>query len=93
VARSFSNGHAPRRHQELVEVLVNGDRDSAATAMREHVTSSMQRALERLEPYFRARKTHGKTYSRNPKKQFVVELPAEDTALNAAAGAPAGLSE
>lgn len=93
VARSFSNGHAPRRHQELVEVLVNGDRDSAATAMREHVTSSMQRALERLEPYFRARKTHGKTYSRNPKKQFVVELPAEDAALNAAAGAQAGLSE
>jgi hypothetical protein len=45
--------------------------------MREHVTTSMQRALERLEPYFRARKTHGKTYSRNPKKQFVVEMPTE----------------
>jgi hypothetical protein len=62
---------------DLMEVLVTGDRESAAAAMREHVTTSMQRALERLEPYFRARKTHGKTYSRNPKKQFVVEWSAE----------------
>ena len=77
VARTFPNGHAPRRHIELLEVLVRGDREAAAAAMREHVTTSMQRALERLEPYFRARKTHGKTYSRNPKKQFVVEMPVE----------------
>ncbi len=80
VARAFSNGHAPRRHVELIDVLVSGDKDAAAAAMREHVTSSMQRALERLEPYFRARKTHGKTYSRNPKKQFVVHLHAESAA-------------
>ena len=94
VARTFSNGHPPRRHQELVEVLANGDREAAAAAMREHVHSSMQRAVERLEPYFRARKTHGKTYSRNPKKQFVVELPSEDTAVNAAvAGAQAALGD
>jgi hypothetical protein len=61
---------------DLLEVLVSGDREAAAEAMREHVNSSMQRALERLEPYFRARKTHGKTYSRNPKKQFVIEMSA-----------------
>jgi DNA-binding GntR family transcriptional regulator len=77
VARTFPNGHAPRRHTELMDVLVRGDREAAAAAMREHVTTSMQRALERLEPYFRARKAHGKTYSRNPKKQFVVEMPVE----------------
>ena len=77
VARSFSNGTTPRRHTELMDVLVNGDREAAAAAMREHVSTSMQRALERLEPYFRARKAHGKTYSRDPKKQFVVEIPAE----------------
>ena len=77
VARSFSNGTPPSRHVELMEVLVRGNREAAAAAMREHVTTSMQRALERLEPYFRARKTHGKTYSRNPKKQFAVELPAD----------------
>ena len=63
-----------------MDVLVRGDREAAAAAMREHVTTSMQRALERLEPYFRARKTHGKTYSRNPKKQFVVEMPVEHNA-------------
>jgi GntR family transcriptional regulator, rspAB operon transcriptional repressor len=77
VARSFSNGTAPRSHVDLLDVLVRGDREAAAAAMREHVTTSMHRALERLEPYFRARKTHGKTYSRNPKKQFVVEMPVE----------------
>jgi hypothetical protein len=38
-------------------------------------------ALERLEPYFRARKAHGKTYSRNPKKQFAVELPVEPSGI------------
>ena len=78
VGRTFANGQAsPSRHEELLKILVNGDREQAAEAMREHVVISMQRALERLEPYFRARKTHGKTYSRNPKKQFSVES-AED---------------
>ena len=77
VARSFSDGTASRRHMDLMDVLATGDRQSAAQAMRDHVTTSMQRALERLEPYFRARKTHGKTYPRNPKKQFLVEMPAE----------------
>jgi DNA-binding GntR family transcriptional regulator len=80
VGRGFSNGHPPRRHVELIDVLVSGDKDAAAAAMREHVVSSMQRALERLEPYFRARKTHGKTYSRNPKKQFVVHLHSDSAA-------------
>ena len=76
IARSFPNKDVPRRHVQLLEVLATGDREGAATAMREHVTTSMQRALERLEPYFRARKIHGKTYSRNPKKQFAIGLPA-----------------
>jgi hypothetical protein len=55
---------------------VNGDREAAAATMREHATSSMQRAIERLEPILKARKTHGKTYSRNPKKQFSVGAAA-----------------
>jgi hypothetical protein len=54
-------------------VLVGKDRDASAAAMREHVITSMQQAIERLEPYFRARKAQGKTYSR---KQFTIELPA-----------------
>lgn len=55
---------------------MNGDREAAAATMREHATSSMQRAIERLEPILKARKTHGKTYSRNPKKQFSVGAAA-----------------
>ena len=56
-----------------MEVLVGMDREASAAAMRDHVITSMQQALERLEPYFRARKAQGKTYSR---KQFSIELPA-----------------
>ncbi len=43
-----------------MEVLVGTDRDRSAAAMRDHVITSMQRALERLEPYFRARKAQGR---------------------------------
>jgi hypothetical protein len=63
-----------------MEVLVGMDRDASAAAMREHVVTSMQRALERLEPYFRARKAQGKTYSR---KQFSIELPAAEVSAPA----------
>jgi DNA-binding GntR family transcriptional regulator len=72
VGRAF-NGAAVRRHQDLMEVLVGTDRDASAAAMREHVVSSMLRAVERLEPYFRARTVQGKTYSR---KQFTIQLTA-----------------
>jgi phosphoglycerate dehydrogenase-like enzyme len=61
-----------------MEVLVGNDRDASAAAMREHVITSMQQALERLEPYFRARKAQGKTYSR---KQFSIELPAANAVV------------
>src|SRR5260370_21945276 len=44
VARTFSNGHAPSRPQELMKVLVNGDREAAAAAMRDHASSILQRA-------------------------------------------------
>jgi DNA-binding GntR family transcriptional regulator len=73
VGRSF-NGTPSRRHQDLMEVLVGTDRDAAAAAMRDHVVTSMHQAIQRLEPYFRARKVQGKTYSR---KQFTIELPAD----------------
>lgn len=65
-------GTPSRRHQDLMEVLVGMDREASAAAMREHVVTSMERALERLEPYFHARKAQGRTYSR---KQFSVEVP------------------
>jgi DNA-binding GntR family transcriptional regulator len=72
VGRSF-NGMPSHRHQDLMEILVGTDRDAAAEAMRDHVISSMLRAVERLEPYFHARKAQGKTYSR---KQLTIKLPA-----------------
>jgi DNA-binding GntR family transcriptional regulator len=72
VGKTINNGHPSRRHQDLIGVLVGSDRDASAAAMREHVITSMQRALERLEPYFRTRKQHTKTYSR---KQFRIEIP------------------
>lgn len=74
VGRAF-DGKPSRRHQDLMEVLAGMDREASAAAMRDHVITSMHRALERLEPYFRARKAQGKTYSR---KQFSIELPAAD---------------
>jgi len=77
VGQKFSNGHVPTRHQELMEVLANGTREAAAEAMRDHVVVSMQRAIERLEPYFHAVKTQGKTYSRNPSKQLSVNVGPE----------------
>jgi DNA-binding GntR family transcriptional regulator len=64
------NGHrtssdpATRRHQELMAVIGNRDTTAAAEAMREHVHSSMQRAFERLKPYFNLSKANGSTYTR-----------------------------
>jgi len=82
VGKTVNNGQPSRRHQDLMAVLVGNDRDASAAAMREHVVTSMQRALERLEPYFHARKAQGKTYSR---KQFRIELPVEELSAKAAA--------
>ncbi|HUA21650.1 MAG TPA: GntR family transcriptional regulator [Bryobacteraceae bacterium] len=82
VGRTINNGHPSRRHQDLMGVLIGSDKDASAAAMRDHVITSMQRALERLEPYFRARKAHTKTYSR---KQFRIEVPVlEPLSANAA---------
>ncbi|MBI4472456.1 MAG: GntR family transcriptional regulator [Acidobacteria bacterium] len=60
----------PRRHQELVEILVKGDPEAAADAMSKHVVRSMESTMQRLEPYFKLRKTHGRTYVRTEKNQI-----------------------
>src|SRR5579863_5928951 len=46
----------PQRHQDLVKVLASGDPAAAAEAMRDHIRSSMENTIQRLEPYFRLRK-------------------------------------
>jgi DNA-binding GntR family transcriptional regulator len=73
VGREFPESPS-RVHQDLMEVLVGNDRDASASAMHKHVITGMERALERLEPYFRARKAQGDTYSR---KQFSIEQIAK----------------
>jgi DNA-binding GntR family transcriptional regulator len=60
-------GHAPWRHQTLMEALIGGDPAAAAEAMREHVRSSQQDALSRLVPYFKLQKTRGARYTRSNK--------------------------
>jgi len=65
VARQASPGQSPRRHQDLIEVLVGGDPVAAAEAMREHINSALQNTLHRLEPYFQLREANGKTYVRS----------------------------
>jgi hypothetical protein len=49
--------------------------------MREHIRSSLQNTLQRLEPYFRLRKKYAGTFSRNGKTQFSVESLAAAGAL------------
>jgi DNA-binding GntR family transcriptional regulator len=71
----------PQRHQELVKVLASGNPAAAAEAMREHIRSSLQNTLQRLEPYFRLRKKYAGTFSRNGKTQFSVESLAAAGAL------------
>ncbi len=59
-----SDSEPSRRHLELLETLAEDDPGAAAEAMRRHIAGSMQRALERLEPYFRLGKRSRKRYAR-----------------------------
>ena len=59
---------AQGRHQDLAKALTAGTPARAAAAMRQHVRWSMREALVRLQPYFRMRKTHGRTYSRSDRQ-------------------------
>src|SRR5579864_1542615 len=63
----------PQRHQDLVRVLASGDAAAAAEAMREHIRSSMENTIQRLEPYFRLRIKYAGTFSRTGKTQYSVE--------------------
>jgi DNA-binding GntR family transcriptional regulator len=65
VTRRAAPGESPRRHQDLVEVLVTGDPVAAAEAMRAHINSALHNTLQRLEPYFQLREVNGKTYARS----------------------------
>ena len=69
VARPPSTENPPRRHQNLVDMLVSGDPVKAAEAMRQHVNMGLDNTMKRLKPYFRLRKAYGKTFFRSESRQ------------------------
>jgi DNA-binding GntR family transcriptional regulator len=60
-----SPGESPRRHQDLIELLVDGDPVAASDAMRAHINAALQNTLHRLEPYFQLREESVNTYARS----------------------------
>ena len=80
VSRPASEENPPRRHQELAEILVDGDPERAAEAMRQHVNLSLEGTMKRLKPYFRLRKAYGNTFFRSERRQK--EQLIDSSALN-----------
>ena len=65
VPRSAPADSPPRRHQDLVEVLISGDVHAAGEAMRDHVVRGLHNTLERLEPYLTLTEPNGKVFARS----------------------------
>ena len=57
------------RHRDLARALTTSTPDDAAAVMSEHVRYSEHEALERLKPYFRMKKAHGRTFFRSARAQ------------------------
>ena len=74
--RVLSGGRMPNKHTQLVEALCSGDADAAAQAMREHLATSKEWAMERLAPYFELAEKQTQTYSRT----MALMLPATPAA-------------
>ncbi len=69
VSRPVVSDELPRRHQNLVDVLVKGDPKAAAEAMRRHISHALKNTLTRLESHFQLREANGATFTRSQKKQ------------------------
>lgn len=69
VPRPAVSDEPPRRHQDLVDVLVEDDPEAAAEAMRKHINNALTNTLTRLESHFQMRQTNGTTFTRSEKKQ------------------------
>jgi DNA-binding GntR family transcriptional regulator len=68
-----------QRHRDLLKALVTATPDEAAVVMREHVRYSEREALERLKPYFRMKRSQGRTFFRSERaqaRQFNRDVPA-----------------
>jgi DNA-binding GntR family transcriptional regulator len=68
VMRQPSPTDSTTRHQDLVQVLCDGDPAAAAEAVRQHLAVGMERSLEILQPYFKLRKATGRTFHRSERK-------------------------
>jgi len=66
-------GEPRRTHQDLMEVLTQGDPVAAGQAMSEHIQLALQNSLRRLQPYFEIADKLGETYSRSATKQRELE--------------------
>lgn len=76
---ALSDAPPPRRHQDLVEVLVKGDPEAAAEAMRQHIHNALKNTLSRLESHFQMPETNGTIFARSQKKQAQRSHPASKT--------------
>ncbi len=76
---AFSGMRARTKHRDLVEILVKGDPDAAAEAMRAHLRISKEWALERLEPYFKLAERQTQTYSRSAAVPLPMTLGPSDS--------------
>lgn len=69
VPRPVVSDDPPRRHQELVDVLVKGDPEAAAEAMHSHINNALKNTLSRLEAHFQAPEASVATFTRSQKKR------------------------
>jgi len=64
VMRKPSPDDLPRRHQDLVGEILDGDHGRIADAVREHLAVGKRHTLELLEPYFRLHSAGSSRFSR-----------------------------
>ncbi len=69
VPRSAISDEPTHSHQDLAEVLVKGDPEIAAEAMRNHIKKALKNTLSRLESHFQMREANVATFTRSQKKQ------------------------
>jgi DNA-binding GntR family transcriptional regulator len=62
--RKPSPDDLPRRHQELVGEILDGDPAKIAEAVREHLAVGKRHTLELLEPYFRLHTSGARRFAR-----------------------------
>jgi DNA-binding GntR family transcriptional regulator len=71
--RAPSPGNPPAHHENLLKILIAADPPAAADAMRQHIRSSMENAMRRLDQYFQLQKVAPQTYSRTQKKRSALD--------------------